>query len=339
MHFFDDQVFHVGNDVAQLVLVTAHVGGHVLQDGFFAEVELDHLGHVGVDRLVVGHTRAHRIADRHVACAVRTHEARAAQCGRGAEDFGVEEVVVHPAVDHIHLAQAARGAHPHKVVLDQQVLTFNQLHTHLLGEECMLKVGAVVHAGGQHHHGGLCSGGRRGGTQGFEQQVGVMGDGRDAVLAEQVGEQTHHHLAVFQHVAHTAGHPQVVFEHVVLTVALGVGRTHDVNACDLGVNLVGHVHTHHLGSELGVVQDLLGRDDTGLDDVLVVVDVMDEAVQGGHTLDQALFHAAPLVRRDDARDQVERDEPLRTRAVFVLGAIHREGDADPSEDHLCFFAP
>ena len=45
----------------------------------------------------------------------------------------------------------------------------DQLDAHLLGEEGVLEVGAVVHAGGQHHHGGLCGGWRRGGTQGFEQ--------------------------------------------------------------------------------------------------------------------------------------------------------------------------
>src|SRR6218665_4053784 len=50
------------------------------------------------------------------------------------------------------------------------------------------------------------------------------------------GEQAHHHLAVFQHVAHAAGHTQVVFEHVVL--ALRIGRAHDIDAGDMRVDVL-----------------------------------------------------------------------------------------------------
>ena len=46
----------------------------------------------------------------------------------------------------------------------------------------------------------------------------------------------------------------------------------------------------------------------------------------------------PFAGRDDAGDQVERDQPLGAGAVLVLGAVHREGDADAAEDHLRFFA-
>ncbi|MDT4872097.1 hypothetical protein FQZ97_1072640 [compost metagenome] len=100
-----------------------------------------------------------------------------------------------------------------------------------------------------------------------------------------------------------------------------------------------HVHAHHLGAELGVVQDLLGRNDAGLDDVLVVVDVVQEAVERGDALHQPLFHALPLVGGNDPGQQVERDQPLGAGAVLVLGAVHREGDADPAENHFRLFTP
>ena len=203
----------------------------------------------------------------------------------------------------------------------------------------MLEVGAVVHAGGQHHHRGLGRGRRCGGAQGFQQQVGVMRHRGHAVLAEQVGEQPHHHLAVFEHVAHAAGHAQIVFEHVVLAVAMGIGGANDVDARNLRVDVVGHIDAHHHTAELCVVQDLIGRNDAGTDDVLIVVDVVDEAVQGGDPLDQAFFHRLPFVRRDDARNQVKGDQALGACTVFVLGAIDRKGDADAAEDHLCFFTP
>ena len=202
----------------------------------------------------------------------------------------------------------------------------------------MFEVGAVVHAGCQHHHRGLGRGRGTDRAQGFEQQVGVVGDRRHAVLGEQVGEQPHHHLAVFQHVAHAAGHAQVVFEHVVLAFAFGVRGAHDVHARDVRVHTAGHVHAHHLGAELRVLEDLVGRDVAGLDDFLVVVDVVDEAVERRHPLHQTGLHALPLVRGNHARDQIEGDQPLGAGAVFVLGAVDGESDADTAEDHFRLFA-
>ena len=70
---------------------------------------------------------------------------------------------------------------------------------------------------------------------------------------------------------------------------------------------------------------------------------MNEAVQGGDALHEALFHAGPLVRRDDAGNQVERNQalgaPVSSASVFVLGAINRKGDADAPENHFGFFTP
>jgi len=158
------------------------------------------------------------------------------------------------------------------------------------------------------------------------------------VLGKQLGEQPHHHLAVLEHVAHAAGHAQVVFQHVVGAAAVGLRRAHDVDARDMRVDLARQVHTHHLGAELAVLEHVLGRHDAGLEDLLTVVDVVQEAVQRRHALRQALLHAGPFIAGDDARDQVEGDQPLGAGAVFVFGAVDREGDADAAEDHLGFMA-
>jgi hypothetical protein len=74
------------------------------------------------------------------------------------------------------------------------------------------------------------------------------------------------------------------------------------------------------------------------EDLLVVVDVVDEAVERRDALAQAALHLAPLGARDHARDQVERDQALGAGAVLVLGAVDGEGDADAAEDHLRFLA-
>ena len=83
VHFFDHQVFQVGQRVGQVVRVATHVSRHVVQDRFFAQVKLDHLGHVGVDRLVVGHAGANGVAQRHIAAAVHIQEAGTTEGGLG----------------------------------------------------------------------------------------------------------------------------------------------------------------------------------------------------------------------------------------------------------------
>ena len=71
-----------------------------------AEVVADQVGQVGVDELVVGDAVADRVGDRHVAGARGVHQARAAEQRVGAEVHRVEELVVDPAVDHVHLLEA-----------------------------------------------------------------------------------------------------------------------------------------------------------------------------------------------------------------------------------------
>ena len=155
VNFFHHQVFEVGQGVFQVISVATHVGRHIFENRFFAEIKLDHLGHIGVDRFVVGHARANRVAQRHVASAIHIEQPSATQGGIRSEGQRIEEIVVNPAVDHIHTLGATRGAHVNEVVFDKQVLSLHQLHTHLLREKGVLEIGAVVHARCEHHHGGF----------------------------------------------------------------------------------------------------------------------------------------------------------------------------------------
>ena len=68
-----------------------------------------------------------------------------------------------------------------------------------------------------------------------------------------------------------------------------------------------------------------------------MVDVVNEAVECCDPLHQALFHLDPLAVRNDARNQIEGDQPLGARAILVLGAIDGKGDADTAKDHLGLF--
>ena len=73
----------------------------------------------------------------------------------GAEHRGVEEIVVDPAIDHVHLLAALGSPHPDAAVLHVEVPALAELDAHLLGEEGMLEVGAVVEPRGEEHDGRL----------------------------------------------------------------------------------------------------------------------------------------------------------------------------------------
>ncbi len=157
---------------------------------------------------------------------------------------------------------------------------------------------------------------------------------RHAVAREQLRKQPHHHLAVFQHVRHARGHAQVVFQHVELALA----GAHDVDAGDMRVDVARHVHAEHVGAVLGVVVDLVGRDQAGADDVLRVVDVVQETVERIDALAQAALERRPFAGREDARNDVERNGALGAAVRFVLVTVDREGDADAAEDQVGFGA-
>ena len=61
-----------------------------------------------------------------------------------------------------------------------------------------------------------------------------------------------------------------------------------------------------------------------------MVDVLDEGVQRAHALGEAALDDAPLVGREDARDEVERERPVA--ALRAVGGGGVEGDALLDED-------
>ena len=80
----------------------------------------------------------------------------------------------------------------------------------------------------------------------------------------------------------------------------------------------------HFRAELGVAEHALARHDAGLEDRLIVIDVVQERVQRLHALAQPAVEHLPLVRGNDARNDVERNQSL---GAGIL-AVHRERDAD-----------
>ena len=103
----------------------------------------------------------------------------------------------------------------------------------------------------------------------------------------------------------------------------------------MGVDVARDVEPDHLAPEVPRAEDELGRHDPGLEDLLVVVDVVEEEVERAEPLLEAALDHLPLVGRHDPRHEVEREDPLGAGIVAVDGeadALRQEervGDPDP----------
>jgi hypothetical protein len=191
----------------------------------------------------------------------------------------------------------------------------------------MLEIRRVVHAWSQQHHDRIVRTVGRHGAQRFEQQIRIVRDGRHLVLDEQLGKEPHHHLAVFEHVGHAGGHAQIIFEHIKSAVA---SVTHDVDARNMRIDAQRQIDALHLRPVLRVRVDLLRRNHAGAHDIALVIDVVKEEIERLHALAQPSLEQGPFVCRNDARYEVEGNEPLGAGEV----TIHRERDADPPEQQV-----
>ncbi len=163
-----------------------------------------------------------------------------------------------------------------------------------------------------------------------KQLIRIAFDRRDAMPREQIRKQPHHDLAVFQHVGDARRRTRIVLQHDEI---VGVDPD-DVDPGDMDVHVVRDVLAVHLRTEHRVLEDQVLRHDLGAEDVAAVIDVAQEHVERAHALAQPLLQQRPFPRRQDARDDVERDQPLLGLQVAIDG----EGDADPAKQQLGFLA-
>jgi hypothetical protein len=133
-----------------------------------------------------------------------------------------------------------------------------------------------------------------------------MLDGADRLRRKELGEKPHHHPAVLEHVGHARRHAQVVLEHVI------VARAHadDIDARNVRIYAARDVHALHFLAVLVVAEHALARHDAGFENLLVVIDVVQERVERAHALAQAAIQHLPFVRWNDARHDIERNQPL-----------------------------
>ena len=161
--------------------------------------------------------------------------------------------------------------------------------------------------------------GRRERAQRRQQRLAVLRDRADLVAIEQAGQHALGDLAVGEHVRHAARHPQVVLEHDEAAVL----EAHEIGAGDRDVDVAVDVDAAHLAPVVPAAVDQVARHDAFGEDPALVVDVLEKQVDRRQPLRQAALERAPLGGGDDARQQVERKDPLGALLVAVDG----EGDA------------
>ena len=137
----DHQLGKVIEHVGQVIRTGADVRGNVLENRLLAEIEADHVLDKRIDCLVVGHSGADGVGERHVASSIRFHQIGNTEHRVGPEALGIEEVVVEPAVDHIHPLGPAGRAQKDLLVMHEQILPEDQLDAHVAGQEAMLEIG------------------------------------------------------------------------------------------------------------------------------------------------------------------------------------------------------
>jgi hypothetical protein len=187
-HRLHHQLVEVGQHMLALFLFAQQEGLHVGQDGIFVEVVADHVGHVGVDRLVVGEAGAEGVGHGDVAGAIGVEQARAAERRIGAEDERIAEVVVDAAIDDVDALEAVGGAHVDDVVVGDQVAAFDQIDAHLAGEVGVLEVGGVEDARREQHDIRLGAALGRQRAQRGQQQLRIVLDGAHAVAVKELRE-------------------------------------------------------------------------------------------------------------------------------------------------------
>ena len=326
VHRLHDELGDVLEDVRPLQRVGGDVGLHVRQDLVLAEVVLDDGRHVGVDRFVVGHTGADGVREGHPAHAVRGEESGYTEERIAPKGQRIQEVVIDPPVDHIHALAAAGRAHVDGRVVHEQVGALHHLDAHGLGQEGVLEERGVVDARREQDHRRLVGDRLGDGAEDVEEVLRIPLDRPDVVVGEDLRPHPLHHATVLDHIGDTRGRPEVVLENVELAARVA----HQVAADHVGVDAAGDLDPAELAAVPTRAEDELRRHEAAAEDLLLVVDVVQEQVERPDPLLEPTLDPPPLLRRDDPRDEIERDDLLEPARILVDG----EGDAARLEGQL-----
>ena len=147
--------------------------------------------------------------------AVRRQQSRDAQHRILPEGERIQEIIIDAPIDHIHPLRTPGGAHVQHLIAHEQILALDQFHAHLLGQEGVFEIGAVVRCPAsapprwdrRRHPARRCAGSRAAHPD--------NGPPARSTAARTAPGTAASSCAVLDHVRHARGHAQVVLEHAI----------------------------------------------------------------------------------------------------------------------------
>ena len=239
----------------------------------------------------------------------------------------VEEVVVDATVDDVHRLGAGRGAHPHGRVAAVQVAALDELDAHVPGQERVLVVRGVVHAGCEDHDRGVLDVRGCGRLECVEEPFGVLVDRPDPMVGEDLRQHVGERSPVLQDVGDTRGVAQVVLEDAELARLVA----DEVDPRHVDADVVRRLDAPRLTVEVRRRRHEAARDQAVLEDLSCSVDVGEEGLERPEPLDDARLDLLPLGRGEHPGDEVHGQRPL--------ALPERERDAVPVEVAIALAGP
>ena len=127
------------------------------------------------------------------------------------------------------------------------------------------------------------------------------------------GEEAFSDFPVLQHVAYTRRCAQIILKHIKSTVVI----PYQVDTGNMDINIIRNLQLVHFAQEMRARVNDIYRNYAILNNKLVVVNILQEQVQRGKSLLDALLHKGPFAGSDDAGDNIKREYLLYPLAAVV----------------------
>ncbi len=158
--------------------------------------------------------------------------------------------------------------------------------------------------------------GRSGGcnrAQGFQQLARIVVNRPHPQALENLRERPLHQIPVFKHIGDARWHAQIVFQDVNLAVSV----PHQIGSRNVAPHAARRIDAQALFPVERRRMNHFFRDDLVLQDLLVVIDVVDESVEGMDALLESALDPFPFLGAHDPGNQVERENALGAGGVAV----------------------
>ncbi len=143
------------------------------------------------------------------------------------------------------------------------------------------------------------------------------------MLCKDAAEDLLHDTAIFEHIGDARGHPQVIFEDAIGAVAIA----NQISAANMHINISWYLYPPELGPILGRAENQFAGNNAIRQNLLIAVNISHKQIQGLQALLQPPLQHFPLMGRNNAGNQIKRENLFRP----FLTAVDRKGHTARAE--------